>query len=139
MLNILTTIRLKKFFNVWEGNQPQQQVFQDLLSTHCFVGVKKKIRQVPSISPFPLREKVERTCARFSLCAKSIQSCLTLCHPMDCSLPGSSVHRIFQAKMPEWVAISSSRGSSQHRDQTHVSYVPCIGRWVFYHQHHLSW
>ena len=35
------------------------------------------------------------------------QSCLTLCNPMDCSLPGSSIHGIFQARILEWVAISS--------------------------------
>ena len=46
------------------------------------------------------------------------QSCLTLCDPMDCSLPGSSVHGILQAKILEWVAIPYSRGSSQPRDQT---------------------
>ena len=40
----------------------------------------------------------------------------TLCHPMDCGLPGSSVHGIFQARILEWVAISFSRGSSQLRD-----------------------
>ena len=40
------------------------------------------------------------------------QSCPTLCDPMDCSLPGSSVHGIFQARVLEWVAISFSRGSS---------------------------
>ena len=40
------------------------------------------------------------------------QSCPTLCDPMDCSLPGSSVHRILQARILEWVAISFSRGSS---------------------------
>ena len=39
--------------------------------------------------------------------AKSLQSCLTLCDPMDCSLPGSSIHGIFQARTLEWVAISS--------------------------------
>ena len=50
-----------------------------------------------------------------------IQSCLTLCNPMDCSLPGSSVHRILQAKILEWVAISFSRASSQPRDWTWVS------------------
>ena len=43
------------------------------------------------------------------------QSCLTLCDPMDCSLPGSSLHGILQAKILEWVAISFSRGSSQPR------------------------
>ena len=51
------------------------------------------------------------------------QLCLTLCDPMDCSQPGSSVHGIFQARILERVAISSSRGSSQHRDQTQVSHI----------------
>ena len=44
------------------------------------------------------------------------QSCLTRCAPMDCSLPGSSVHGIFQARILEWFAISFSRRSSQPRD-----------------------
>ena len=44
--------------------------------------------------------------------AKSLQLCPTLCNPMDCSPPGSSVHGILQARILEWVAISSSRGSS---------------------------
>ena len=48
------------------------------------------------------------------------QSCPTLCDPIDCSPPGSSVHRIFQARILEWIAISFSRVSSQPRDQTHV-------------------
>ena len=51
------------------------------------------------------------------------QLCLTLCDPMDCSPPGSSVHGIFQARILEWVAISFSRGSSRPRDQTRVSHV----------------
>ena len=49
------------------------------------------------------------------------QSCLTLWDPMDCSLPGSSVLGIFQARVLEWVAISFSWGSSQPRDRTRVS------------------
>ena len=48
------------------------------------------------------------------------QSCPTLCNPMDCSPPGSSVHRILQARILKWIAISSSRGSSQSRDGTWV-------------------
>ena len=56
------------------------------------------------------------------------QSCLTLCEPMDCSLPGHPVHEIFQARILEWVAISYSKGSSQPRDRTHVSRVSCSGR-----------
>ena len=51
------------------------------------------------------------------------QSCPTLCDPMDCSLPGSSVHGVFQAIVLEWAAISFSRGSSRPRDQTQVSHM----------------
>ena len=51
------------------------------------------------------------------------QSCPTLCDPMDCSLPGSSVHGIFQAIVLEWIAISFSNGSSQPRDRTRVSRI----------------
>ena len=51
------------------------------------------------------------------------QSCLTLCNPMDYSPPGSSVHGILQARILESVAMSSSRGSSQPRDQSQVSFT----------------
>ena len=51
------------------------------------------------------------------------QSCPTLCDPMDCSLPGSSVHGILQARMLEWVAIFFSGGSSSPRDRTWVSSI----------------
>ena len=48
--------------------------------------------------------------------AKSLQSCPTLCDPIDCSLRGSSVHGILQARILEWVAMPFSRGSCQPRD-----------------------
>ena len=51
------------------------------------------------------------------------QSSRTLCDPMDCSLPGSSLHGILQARVLEWVAISFSRGSSWPRDRTRVSRI----------------
>ena len=63
--------------------------------------------------------------------AQLLQSCPTLCNPMDCSLLDSSVHGIPQARILEWVAISSSRGSSPPRDRTHGSYISCIDRQVF--------
>ena len=66
--------------------------------------------------------------------AKSLQLWSSLCDPMDCSLPACPVHRIFQARILEQVAISYSRGSSQPRDQIRISYVSCIGRWVLYHK-----
>ena len=53
--------------------------------------------------------------------AKLLQSGLTLCDPMDCSPPGSSVHGIFQTRVLEWVAMPSSRGFSQPVDRTPVS------------------
>ena len=54
------------------------------------------------------------------------QSCPTLCNPMDCSPPGSSVHGILQARILEWVAISSSRGSFWPRKNPHVL---CLLHW----------
>ena len=62
--------------------------------------------------------------------AKSLQSCLTLCNPIDYSPRDSSVHEILQAKILEWVAMPSFRGSSWPRYWTHVS---CIGRQSLYH------
>ena len=61
------------------------------------------------------------------------QWCLTLCDPMDCYLPGSSIHGIFQARIPVWGAIPFSRGSFPPRFQIGVS---CIGRQILYHLSH---
>ena len=59
--------------------------------------------------------------------------CVQLCDPIDCSHPGSFVHGIFQERILERVAISSSRRSSQPKDPIHVSCVSLISRWVLYH------
>ena len=60
------------------------------------------------------------------------QSCPTLCNPMDCSTPGSSIHGIFQARVLEWVATAFSRGSSWPRDRTQVSLIAgrCFTVWA---------
>ena len=70
------------------------------------------------------------------VCAQSLESYPALCDPMDCSPPGSSVCGILQAKMLEWVAMFSSRGSFQSRNQTLLHLL----HWqaVLYHQHHLG-
>ena len=68
----------------------------------------------PIPSYFPLTFKCSLKEMKVKVLA--IQSCLTLCGPMDCSPPGSSVHRILQARIVEWVAIPFCRGSSQPRD-----------------------
>ena len=63
---------------------------------------------------------------------------LTLCEPQNYSLPDSLVHGIFQARILEWVALSSSRAFSGPKDFTRVSFVSCIGRWILHHLHHLA-
>ena len=83
--------------------------------------------------PFPHPQFLFHDYPRFGdffLCSDA-QSCLTLCDPMDCSLPGSSVHGI----LPAWGAISSRRGSSGPRDWTHIS---SIGRWIIYQKLHVE-
>ena len=60
-----------------------------------------------------------------------VQSCLTLCHTVDCRPPGSSVRGIFQARILEEAAISFSRGSSRPRDQTRTSRISCIAGGYF--------
>ena len=64
-------------------------------------------------------------CVRVYVCVQLLQLCLTLCNPIDYSPLCSYVHRIFQARILEWVAMHSSRGSSHSRDETHDS---CAGR-----------
>ena len=61
----------------------------------------------------------------FCIHAKSLQSCLTLYDPMDCSPPGSSVHGVLKARILEWVATPSSRGPFWPRDQTRISCGSC--------------
>ena len=56
-------------------------------------------------------------------CCTRAQSCPSLCDPIDCSPPGSSIHGILQTRVLEWVAMPSSRGSSQLRDGTCISCI----------------
>ena len=66
-------------------------------------------------------------------CAKLLQFCPALCYPMNRSPPAFSVHGTFQARKPDRVPMPSSRGSSQHRNQTLISGISCISRQVLYH------
>ena len=65
--------------------------------------------------------------------ACSIANCVWLCYPTDYSAPGFSIHGIFQARILEWVAISSSRASSWFRDRIHISCSSCIDKQILYH------
>ena len=67
------------------------------------------------------------------LCCCSVSlSCQILWNPMDCSLPGSSAHGFLQTRTPEWLAVSSSRGSSWLMDRARISCLPCISRQILY-------
>ena len=68
----------------------------------------------------------------YHVCIRA-QSHSALYDPMDCSLPGSSVHIIFQARVLEWVAIPFSKISSRSRNQTLISCISCIDRQILYH------
>jgi len=72
-----------------------------------------------------------KVCLKWSMCYV-LQLCLTLCDPMHHIPPCSTLHGILQARILEWVAVSSSRGSSQPKDWTCISYVSCIVRQVLY-------
>ena len=70
--------------------------------------------------------------------AQSLQSCLTLCSPMGCSSQDSSVHGILQARILEWVAMPSSRGSSPSEVRTHICLRLLLCRRVLYPLSHLG-
>ena len=76
----------------------------------------ESIRVYVWLRPFAVHQNLSQHCWLAILAGSLAQSYLTLCNPMDCSLPGHSVHGIFQASILEWVAISSSRESSHPRD-----------------------
>ena len=111
--------------------QQQQQKRQGDLGE---VGNPEPAGTVPSEAAFTcVSHCPEITIICLRLDGSVPKSCLTLCYPMDCSLPGSSVHGIFQARILEWVAISFSKESSRPRDRTHVSDVSCIAGGSFTH------
>ena len=95
------------------------------------VSQEKKVKTLKTEVPMSL-EYCGRGNRYVEYQSEAAQSCLTLCNPMDCSLQGSCVHGIFQARIPEWAAISFSRGSSQPRDRTWVFRIVgrCFNIWA---------
>ena len=77
-------------------------------------------------------------CMKMKSESEVAQSCPTLCDPMDCSLPGFSIHGIFQGRVLDLVAFSFSRGSSQPRDRTQVSHIVgrCFTLWATREAHY---
>ena len=113
-----TTSMIDIFFNNNQSCLSQKRVWSKV------VGVESQGSFMPGLSNIS--------------CAKSLQLCPSLCNSKEGGPPGSSVHGILQAGILEWVAMPSSKGSSQLRDRTYISYVSCIGRQVLYHYHHLG-
>ena len=89
-----------------------------LLKFYVFLALEHFLYWYTMIDPYCWKDKM---CV--CVCVLFTQLRLTLCDPMNCSPPGSSVHGIFQARILEWVAIPFSRGFSQPRDQTHISHI----------------
>ena len=111
-----------------QGIFPTQRLKQGLL--HLLHGQEDSLPLAPPGKPQNLKQSSSKILFYYCCCCLVTQSCLTLCEPMNCSPPASSVHGILQARILEWVALSFSRGSSQPRDWTHISW---IGRWILYH------
>ena len=104
------------------------------LLIHLQVDVLRNLNKYLTISCakyWPIPKIYECTCSNAYVHAKSLQLCPALCDPMDYSLLGSSVHGTLHTRILEWVTMPSSMEFSGPRDRTCVSYVSCIGRWVF--------
>ena len=93
-------------------------------------GLRQEVKQPSRFIALPCTLTLDTPTFFVFTRAKPLQSCPTLCHLMDHSSPGSSVHEILTARILEQVAMPSSRVSSWPRDWTHVS---CNGRWILYH------
>ena len=96
-------------------------------SPYCNLSTHKISRKIN----YNIKEEtINFICTSMCVCVLSRLSYPTLCDPMDCSPPGSSVHRISEARIPAWVAISSPWGSSPPRDQTRA---PCTCGRILHH------
>ena len=124
-------------------------IFYFAIFAHCVMKGKSHLIRLTIYLCFPLRflqlhfsRSIFHPFDIYSggSCCSVAKSCPTLCTPMDCSQPGSSVHGSLQARILEWVAFSFSRGSSQPRDQTHISCLSSLaGRFFTTAPRRLGW
>jgi len=110
----------------------RKMLIKATMKYHCPSLERLKWKKTDKASVGKSTDELKRSSTNRLCMCSVIQLRPTLCDPMDCSPPGSSVHGILQARILEWVAISSSRGSSQPRDWTWVSCVSCTGRQILY-------
>ena len=141
--SVLICLVIKTFPSIWFYTWVNQLVKEPRLSSekaetvlsawetrHVFVSASEKYgRRDTGLTDWSLTWKVfHGVCVR----VQSLQSCLTLCDPMDCGPPGSSAHVILQARILEQVTMLSSGGSSLLRDWTQVFYISYTSRQVLY-------
>ena len=117
--------------NHWKQNQSQEQILSEkstsyfqltwLFTKFLLIYPQHRFQSLWNLS---LYKKVGKWLEKSE--SEVIQSCPTLCDPLDCSLPGSSIHGIFQARILEWAVISFSRRSFQPMDWTRVCHI--VGR-----------
>ena len=103
---------LENWTTDWQIRREECKTLSILNSFLSFQFLKSKQCMQMSLNPVVPKDQW--------LCSVA-QLCLALCNPMDCSPRGSSVHRIIEARILEWVAISYCRGSSEPRDWTKFS------------------
>ena len=119
----------RKTGNCWQKGLKKNVYFYypkyDILSKVLQINFLQSAVEVSSRERIPFIFWIRITTVKSVSENEVAQSCPTLCDPMDCSLPGSSFHGIFQARILEWDAISFSR-SSRHRDWTQISHI--VGR-----------
>ena len=141
--NVLICLVIKTFPSIWFYTWVNQLVKEPRLRSekaetvlsawetrHAFVSASEKYgRRDMGLTGWSLTWKVFHGVC---VCVQSLQSCLTLCDPMDCSPPGSSVHVLLQARILEQVAMLSSGGSSLLRDWTQVFCISYTSRQVLY-------
>ena len=130
-LNRITAIT-EMYYLLWQIINIFENIFENLLKCSSTYWVK--------ISLYLLKfHPLALTLYWLSMNIKSVKSesevaqlCLTLCDPMDCSLPGFTVHGIFQARILEWVATAFSKRSSWPRDGNQVSHIAgkCFTLWA---------
>ena len=115
---IKDTLKYLKYWNIWE--YPSVVPHCQFINYKVLLISSKEEEQIKENRKIIWKQSISESESEVT------QLCLTLCDPMDCSLPGSSVNGIFHATVLEWVAISFSRGSCWPRDWTQVSCI--VGR-----------
>ena len=115
----------------WTARWSNQSILKELSPEYSLEGLKMKLKLYYFDQLMQRTDSLEKTLPWYWR-SEVAQSCPPLCNHMDCSLPDSAVHELFQTRIPEWVAISFFRGSFWPGDQTWVSCIAgrCFTIWA---------